>query len=88
MDEQDLYQMLQRGEPGALDAAIEKYTPHVAAVISNQLSRKGRREDVEELTANVFVALWENRRAIRTGKLRGWLGAVARNEARSFLRKR
>lgn len=88
MDDQQLLHRLHSSEPGALSAAIETYTAYVSAVISHQLGRKGSREDIEELTANVFVSLWENRNTIRTGKLRGWLGTVARNEARSFLRKK
>ena len=88
MDDVQLLHMLQKSEPGALSAAIEKYTAYVSTVISNQLGLKGGREDIEELTANVFVSLWENRNTIHTGKLRGWLGTVARNEARSFLRKK
>ena len=87
MDDKRLNHTLQEGNPAALSAAIKKYTAYVGTVIANQLGRHGSREDIEELTANVFVALWEHRTQLTTGKLRGWLGAVARNEARSFLRK-
>lgn len=87
MDDQQILSGLRAGDSGALSAAIERYTPYVSAVIANQLRRRGRREDLEELTANVFVALWEKRGSLRTERLRGWLGAVARNQARSFLRK-
>ncbi len=87
MDDALILQKLRAGDPAGLGAAIETYTGYVGAVIANQLRRRGSREDIEELTANVFVSLWENRLSIRSGRLRGWLGAVARNEGRSFLRK-
>lgn len=87
MDDALILQKLRAGDPAGLSAAIETYTGYVGAVIANQLQRRGSREDIEELTANVFVSLWENRLVIRGVRLRGWLGAVARNEGRGFLRK-
>ncbi len=87
MEDRQILSGLRSGDIGALSAAIENYTGYVSAVIANQLRRRGSREDLEELTANAFVALWESRESLRTERLRGWLGAVARNQARSFLRK-
>ena len=67
---------------------MDKYTNYVATVIHNQLGAFAIREDVEELTANVFVALWESRSRLKTSHLRGWLAATARNEARRHLREK
>lgn len=41
---------------------------------------------MEELTADVFFALWQNRFKLSTFHLRGWLGATARNKAKGYLR--
>lgn len=67
---------------------MDTYSQYVATVIHNQLGAFACAEDTEELTANVFVSLWQNRKKLRTFHLRGWLAAAARNEARSLLRKR
>lgn len=42
---------------------------------------------MEELSSDVFLALWRSCKTLQTDHLRGWLGAVARNTARAFLRK-
>ena len=79
---------LARGDTDALAAIMDTYGHYVATVIHNQLGAFACPEDTEELTANVFVALWQNRTRIKTAHLRGWLAATARNEARSLLRRR
>ena len=64
MTEEQLIKSLARGEPSALEALIDRYTPYVSAVISRIL--RGRQADVEELTADVFLAAWDNRGKLRT----------------------
>ena len=44
------------------------------------------REDGEEVAADVFVAAWDHAADLRPGKVKAWLGAVARNKARNRLR--
>ena len=41
---------------------------------------------MEELTADVFLAAWDNRDKLRPGKVKGYLGAIARNRAFNLLR--
>ena len=84
--EAQLVKRLKRGDLSALEAVIDRYTPYVSAVIRNQLRSFSRREDVEELTADVFTALWKHRTRLTTDHLRSFLGTAARNRARSFLR--
>ena len=64
------------------------------------LAGQGAREDVEELTADVFLALWAHAGELNQGLsqyvrhlllnpeqgLRPWLGTVARNRAADWLR--
>ena len=78
--------MLAKDDTAALSQIIDKYTGYVATVIHNQLGAFALKEDTEELTANVFVSLWQNRSRLKTTRLRGWLAATARNEARRHLR--
>ncbi len=47
---------------------------------------RGRQADVEELTADVFLAAWDNREKLRAGQVKGYLGAIARNRAFNLLR--
>jgi len=84
--EAQLVNRLKRGDLSALETIIDRYTPYVSAVIRNQLRSFSRREDVEELTADVFTALWNHRSRLTTDHLRSFLGTTARNRARSFLR--
>lgn len=58
MDERMFIKKLNRGSRSALDQAIQRYTPYVSAVILRALAGRACREDVEELCADVFVALW------------------------------
>lgn len=82
-----LVRRLQKSDQGALEAALSQYTPYVLTVLTNRLGSAATAEDVEELAANVFCALWTHRKELKTDHLRGWLASVARNEALAFLRK-
>ena len=84
MTEKQLIKELARGELSALETLIRRYTPYVSSVIARIL--RGRQADVEELTADVFLAAWENRDRLRPGKVKSYLGAIARNRAFNLLR--
>lgn len=84
MTEEQLVNALARGDPSALEVLIDRYTAYVSAVISRIL--RGRQGDVEELTADVFLAAWDNRGKLRAGQVKGYLGAIARNRAFNLLR--
>ena len=83
MTEEQLVKALGRGELSALEALMDRYTPYVSSVVSRIL--RGRAADTEELTADVFLAAWDHRDQLRPGKVKGWLGAVARNRAFNLL---
>lgn len=88
MDERALVKKLNRGSRSALDAAVKRFTPYVSAVILRALAGRACREDVEELCADVFVALWANAPGLDPEHgLRPWLAAVARNKATDWLRR-
>lgn len=88
MDERRLAEKLKARSRPALDQAVRRLTPYVGAVICRTLSGRAAREDVEELTADVFLALWEHAPDLDPAQgLRPWLAAVARNRAVDFLRR-
>lgn len=85
MTEEKLINELRQGKTSALDRLITKYTPYVSAVIRRIIGDKT--EDCRELTADVFIAVWENRERIQSGNLTAYLAAIARNKAFGLLRK-
>ena len=89
MNESKLVKKLNQHSRGALDQAISRYTPYVSAVVLRALAGRASREDVEELCADVFVALWTHAETLEPEQgLRPWLAAVARNKATDWLRSR
>lgn len=87
MEEKTLLKGLKEGKEDVLAAIIDQYTAYVATVIRNQLGAEAQVTEIEELASTVFFTLWQKRHTILTTHLRGWLGVVARNCARSYLRK-
>lgn len=85
MTDHDLILALKKGDVHALGELIDRYGKYVSSVLSRILS--GRRQDCEELTEDVFLAVWNNRHKLREGKLKGYLGAIARNKAFNRLRE-
>lgn len=78
---------LRAGDTAALEWLMDTYTAYVATIVDNILGDVLSRSDVEECTADVFVSAWKNGEKLRDGHVKGWLAAVARNTARSRLRK-
>lgn len=83
-----LLERLRRRDQDALNELTARYRSYVCTIQSNMLSGAGTREDVEELCSDVFLALWQNAESVEAEKLKPWLGTVARNRAKSWLRVR
>lgn len=75
---------LQKGSTVALCDLIDKYSSYVHSIISRIIGY--RREDCKELTSDVFLAVWENRHKLKEGKLKAYIGEIARNKAFNFIR--
>ena len=88
MTEEKALARLKKSDAAGLRWCIGRYTPYVSTVVWNILGAHGSAQDVEEITADVFLALWQNRNKPEAGKLRAWLGTVARNRAISALKAR
>ena len=84
MTDRELILALNKDDVHALEELIDRYGKYVSSVLSRILS--GRRQDCEELTEDVFLAAWNNRRKLREDKLKGYLGTIARNKAFNRLR--
>lgn len=86
MEEPTLIRKLQKGDTGALDALIRRYTPYVSACAYRVMGSLPR-EELEETVADTFVELWRHAGELDPERpLRPWLGTVASNKAKNRLR--
>ena len=88
MDESKILKRLKAGDEAALGWFIERYTGYVSSIVHSLIGQALGQGDIEEVTADVFLALWESREKVRPGKVRPWLSAVARHTALNQLRQR
>lgn len=88
MREAEQMARLRNRDQNALEQLSAQYRPYVCAILANMLQGVGTQSDVEELSADVFLSLWQNADKVEPGKLRPWLGTAARNRAKVWLRKR
>ena len=88
MTEEILLSRLQKGDSRALNSIMAQYGPYVQTIAANITIPPLRPEDVEEVSSDVFLALWQHADELRAGSLKPWLGTVARNRAKSWLRVR
>lgn len=65
----------------------EIYGKHAAAVFRYALRCVGRRDVAEDITSEVFLALYRNMAAVDTSQLPAWLFAVAKNKAADYWRR-
>jgi len=78
---------IRRGDTEALELLIDRYSAYVGTVVFNIIGYEMSREDVEEVTSDVFVTLWRNADKPDGTKLKAWLGAVSRNAAKKKYRE-
>lgn len=86
MTEQTIIRKMRAKDPAALEALMDCYIPYVSAVVWNILRFSMQPEDAEEVVSDVFLAAWNQADDLQAGKVKAWLGAVARNKAKSRLR--
>lgn len=72
MQERNLIRRLKQHQPQALEELIQTYSPYVGTIVRNIIGKYLSESDVEELTADVFVAVWEHADQVKPGKLRSY----------------
>lgn len=87
MNDARMLRRLRRGNETVLPELIRQYSGYVYTIASNILSHALGEEDIEEVVSDSFLSLWENRERIETEMLKAYLAAIARNKAKSALRK-
>lgn len=88
MEERKALKKLQAGDEQALCWFIDRYTAYVSTIVHSVIGAAMGKADVEEVTADVFLALWQNREKVQQRKCRAYLSALARNTALNRLRQR
>ena len=80
--------LLKSGDQEALAWFIDKYSAYVGTIVNNILGSSMSHEDVEEVTADVFVTLWRSSESLIPLNLKGYLSRVARSLSMQKLRER
>lgn len=87
MTDEILCKKIKNGSHKALSDAITRFTPYVSTVAWRVLaSSSATKEDLEEIVADTFLALWNHASEINPANIRPWLAAVSRNRAIDKLR--
>ena len=73
-----LAEKLKKHDEKALAQMIEQQSRFVACVIFNTSKGSLSKEDIEEVTADVFVTLWNNADKVQEGRLKGYLCSIAK----------
>ncbi|MCR5090670.1 MAG: sigma-70 family RNA polymerase sigma factor [Oscillospiraceae bacterium] len=79
---------LQSGDQQSLEWFIDRYGNYVGTIVSSILQDSMSREDVEEVTSDVFVTFWKNAKNLLPLNLKGYLSRVARSLALRKLREK
>ena len=80
--------LLKSGDTEALEWFIDKYSAYVGTIVNSILQGSMTREDVEEVTSDVFVTLWQSAERLYPLNLKGYLSRVARSLSMQKLRER
>ena len=86
MRDEQILRKMRSGDPAGLEKLMDRYIPYVSAVVWGILRYAMSVEDAEEVVSDVFLAAWEQCGEIYPGRVKSWLGAVARNMAKNKLR--
>ena len=87
MTEESILRKLRAGNPEGLEELMDRYIPYVSTICWNILRNAMTAQDAEEVVSDVFLAAWNQAEDIRPGAAKAWLGAVARNKAKTKLRR-
>ena len=88
MNEAKALALLKKGNEEALEWFIDKYSAYVGTVVSNILQGSMSHEDVEEVTSDVFMTLWQSAEKLYPLNLKGYLSRVARSLSMQKLREK
>lgn len=88
MRDERILNKLNEGDAAGLEGLMDACGRYVSAVVFQILRFSMQAEDMEEVASDVFLTAWTHRADMRPGKIKAWLGAVARHKAKNKLRER
>lgn len=90
MQDEIMIRKLKKRDMSAFEEIINTYKNYVGAVVKSRISPSMELEDVEEVVADVFFALWKQSDKLdsKKGTIKNYLGMIARNMAINKLRER
>lgn len=88
MDEEKILNGLKQSDVKSYEMLIDEYSSYVARVIIKVGGTYLSNEEIEEVSADVFIKCWEKRESlsVQSGKLKSYLGVMARNHTLNQLR--
>lgn len=90
MDEELILNGLKQSSIKSYEALIDEYSSYVVRVVKKVGGNLLLKEEIEEVSADVFIKCWEKRESmnVEDGKLKSYLGAMARNHTLNRLRSK
>ncbi|MCI8409789.1 MAG: sigma-70 family RNA polymerase sigma factor [Lachnospiraceae bacterium] len=89
MDERGLLKRLRNGDEKAFEKIMDMYSAYIVKIVGSLISPKGTKEDIEEVVADTFIALWQTAERINYEKyssIKAYIAVIARNKAKDWLR--
>lgn len=89
MDEKSILKKLRNRDEKAFEEIIDLYSAYITVVVKNLLGSKGTKEDVEEVVADTFIALWNTAERIdyeKYSSIKAYIAVIARNKAKDWMR--
>ena len=86
MTEEKIIQRIKDRDTRGLELLMNRYIGYVSSVVWAVLHQAMTVQDAEEVVSDVFLAVWNQAEDLHPGKVKAWLGAVARNKAKNALR--
>ncbi len=87
MTDNELTAELQKHSEVALEEIMSRYIKYASTIVYNISRGMMSPSDLEETTADVFIAVWNDADKIRMNSLKGFIAAVAKNKAKEALRR-
>lgn len=87
MREKKALRKMLANDPSGLEILMNVYTPYVSTIVWDILRGFMSPEDCEEVVSDVFIAAWNQAADLKLGRIKSWLAAVARNQAKNKLRE-
>lgn len=88
MSEEEIVRGINCGDMLCYEKLIELYSSYVVRVIIKVSSGKLQTAEIEELSADIFIKIWQKKLDIEEGKLKFYIGAIARNHTLNYLKGR